>query len=117
MKFRKSAQQGVHFKRRQCCILCRSWLAVELLCFCEEQGLQQHAVALSSYLAGIEQSEGSPAVSSDPLLEETLMRCAHCPSATLLGAHANFLERRQSQKIRERYAEETLWAVLASRPF
>ena len=56
---------------------CRSWLAVELLCFCEETGRQQEAVALCAYLAGMEPSQGSLAGSSDPLVEATLIRCAH----------------------------------------
>ena len=55
---------------------CRSWLAVELLCFCEETGLQQEAVALCSFLAGVELSDASTAVSSNLLVEATLKRCA-----------------------------------------
>lgn len=52
----------------------RSWVAVELLCFCEETGLQQEAVALCTYLAGRDQPEDSPASSSDPLVDATLTR-------------------------------------------
>lgn len=50
---------------------------MELLCFCEEEGLQQEAVALCTYLAGREPPGGAPATSSDPLVEATLTRSAY----------------------------------------
>ena len=54
---------------------CRSWVAVELLCFCEEAGLQQEAVALCTYLAGRDEPADTPTSPSDPLVEATLKRC------------------------------------------
>ncbi len=61
---------------------------MELLCFCEETGRQQEAVALCTYLAGRDPAEDSPASSSDPLVEATLTRYVHLghPVCMLLTA-------------------------------
>ena len=56
---------------------CRAWLAVELLCHCEERGMQQEAVVLCAYLASrAQQPTDIPSASKDPLVEVILKRYA-----------------------------------------
>ena len=56
---------------------CRAWLAVELLCHCEERAVQQEAVAPCAYLASrVQQPSGVPSAYRDPLIEVILKRYA-----------------------------------------